>query len=365
MTARVIATVLLLGAAALPASAGGGEPRADPCAVAHYAAKALAAGDAGAVPHLRAWLAESVTDEKTDDATYVARMVVLDALVGLSARVPADEILPHLGGGGLAGAAALALGIQQNDDGILLAMLDRYDGVLCEEAWLAVGNRLLARRTPGFGRRLLERLTVRLIVLADDREEPGARWREAGGSICWDGFLRVPEGFPPVPVRGAWPADLGGDVVIPGPRPVALSRGVATEGVVGFGGTGPFDEWDEARLEWLAALLGEEVAALGVEARTSRSVAYGSAVDFRRRVVASCDAERAKVLALADRCVRAGILSPEDRAGLVPRLRVKVIDRRAQPRRPLPEVPEAGLSRSDLRPAEGGPRPGSRRHAGP
>ncbi len=316
-----------------------GEPPPDAREVARRAVEAARDGRAEALPDLRRWLVACAS--RDDVETLIARLAVLDAMVQLHSVEGPETIGPCLRRGMNEMNAAVVLAVKHADGPTLLAAWDAIDAGDAgdEEPWLALGNALAARRTPGFTFRLLARLGVELRILVDDTTDTSPRWREPSGSVPGDGRIVIPPGFPPIAVYALWGDPIQDTpLLVDGPRPVRFSRTIATT-EIGFGSVWGMLRRDDARLEWIASLLGRPLSDLGLARVTVRSVVRISDRAFLETVGAARRALSHRVETLGARLRAGGLLSEEERAAVRPRVRVAVTDRREGASLALPSLP--------------------------
>jgi hypothetical protein len=264
-----------------------------------------------------------------------ALLVVLDALIGLGAPVPAKEarkLYPEFA------AQSLILLVRSHDDA-QAALLEVFQIARANWDWLAAGNVLCKTWPPGFAALLLGRLTQHLLVSVYDPGHGGGFG--GGGSEC--GFsLRGPKaGWPPVglylltqfPGRITW---LPATLLVDGETHVSYWR--AEPGnydnpadVPGYCDEGNRDRY---RAQYLKKFI-------TVDPYPELIIQWSDENQYRRRVMAAVEEQRA-AFRRAVACLReAGqILTPAEAEALQPRLEMVIRDERTDRSAPLPTVLE-------------------------
>jgi hypothetical protein len=148
--------------------------------VAQAASEARALGDKAMVAPLQHALREWSTDP-SETACFV-QAFVLDALIGLHAKVPASELLPLLDEERTGAAAFLLLAREPRQNEAELLELFRRDwpaihgsNRVKEMRTWAIGNLLCQQRAPGFAAYLLDHVDLDLHVTVTSREGGPAR----------------------------------------------------------------------------------------------------------------------------------------------------------------------------------------------
>lgn len=337
MIRRPTPLLLLLALSLSPALAGDDGPPGDPAAFARYAVDAAREKRTGAAPSLRAWIAARARSK--DRLVVFARLVGLDALITLRAKLPGEELAARLGEDEPVANAAAVLAVRYGDDAALLAAFDAADSSkarVSDAVWLALGNRLVECRAAGAAARFLGRLTVRLVVFVDDEPREATVRDPVPPPAVADWFDEVPEGFPPVPIwRLSEDRDSRGpERLVDGPRPVFVQRSVHDDELrYGYfpGGV----PRDEARLEWIDALRGSTREERPLERVTARSVVFVSGADLLAKVRSARDDVASRFGTLA-----AKLLTAEERKTVSPRIETTLVDRRGKREPPLPALPE-------------------------
>lgn len=203
------------------------------------------------------------------------------------------------------------------------------------EAWIALGNLMARRRTPGFAARVLQNHTLHrtLRVWDDDDEHPPPR--KPCDGIPYDAFHRVPDGYPPTVV---YRLRLEGRHEN-GERQVSWHRGVSPDRKLGFGGvTGTWPEPGPVREGWLRWLVGpgDEQPPSGEGHHDVKHVGRQPwDRDLRTWIERLHEHHWRFLAALLDR----GAVHPGEIPYLLPRVEVEVQDGRSDRRGPLPPLP--------------------------
>jgi len=267
----------------------------------------------------------------------------LDALIRLDAFVPPALLALHE-----ARLPVHVLILRAHDpEAHVETLVDRFQKVVNQEhvghMGLATGNLLLKIRATRFAAQLLSGIRMRLRVTVytpgpNDRMSGFGGRRMLGGS--GDGSARVPEGFPPY----VWyqlrrgPASRGA-LLVGGPHPVFYERRERATSGLAVGGAICRLDTTETCLEWLGALLGEEVVDLGIKKRHSVSVGWTTAEAYLERVRAGQAQLLTAYWAVARRLVEAKLLTLDEARNLKPRVKTNVTDDRTDKTDAIPAVP--------------------------
>ncbi len=289
---------------------------------------------------------EASTKPKGPKVHWLARANLVDAAIRLRAR-PSHAALVALSGSHTAAATVLAIRDARTAHQSLLAMFDRYDGrsPWNARAWLALGNHMQARKTPGFGMRALAGLKFTRRVHVWDRYGPYPEYRGPSGAIPGDGTIRVPKGYPPIAMYGlTLTAGTRTSVLAGGTRPVHTYRNVWTKKGIGFGTVGQPNRVD-CRLEWITGWLDEP--RVPVRPRVVAPPRTG-VIDVRltgrqpwvREVTAIQKALYEHYWSVVRELMRRGLLREIEAVRLLPSFEFQVVDERKLKRKPLPAFPE-------------------------
>lgn len=279
--------------------------------------------------------------------------VLLDALTRLEAEVPAPTLLAAR----QSHAAHVAVHLVRRLAWQRAAALAVFDAGCAQEhlrgdeelAFLALGAALGRARTPGFAARLLRAGRLERTVRVESPPPPGAVAAPSPpprGGVAWDGWHRVPAGFPPVAVPRLATEPGPGRVLLspglPGTPDVFVARGLEQGERIGFGGSGPGLAPADACWAWTRALLPADRAA-GLPPREETWVLrWVARTPYVRTLAARLHALETGWYAALAALAEQGWLSAAEAAGLAPDLRLRVEDARSPPHRPLPPVPASG-----------------------
>jgi hypothetical protein len=204
---------------------------------------------------------------------------LLDALIQLDAREPADVLLPFYSDWPI--HTLILLGsASENRDSSLVALIGGASG----ERWYAIADLLLETRAAGFAARLLRDLSLTLNVRVSDLNDSGVSSGFGNGASHADGIGELPAGFPPY-AHYSFGGGRGAKVLALGPTPVYYTRIVRN--------THQFPVWfnmgsgggDYDRIRYLKELLKPEQVSL--EATNFASVRWSNVQGFRQDVYAA------------------------------------------------------------------------------
>ena len=289
---------------------------------------------------------ETHTEPRGPKVHWLARANLVDAAIRLRAR-PSHALLVRLAGSHPEAATILAIRDARTANRTLLAMFDHYDGqaTWSARAWLAFGNHMQARKTPGFGLRALAGLKFRRRLRVWDRYGPYPEYRRPGGSVPGDGGMRVPEGYPPIAMHGlTLRAGTRTTVLAGGTRPVHAYRGVWTEKRIGFGSVDQPNRVD-CRLEWIAGWLAEpRVPARPRVVAPPRTGVIDVRLTGRQPWVREVNAIQKALYdhywSVVRELMQRGLLREIEAVRLLPSFEFKVVDERKYKRKPLPAFPD-------------------------
>jgi len=269
------------------------------------------------------------------DLRYV-QYAALDALIRLEADVPPAELLA-LSGRFKTHALLLMAGDPEENQ---IALLDLIRSSSTSRAcWAAVCNLIVPLKTPGLAAYLLENLDlkVNLAVLDQDGQGGGA----GGGMTFGDGWFAVPEGFPPTTLyelQEKWSS--GAFLVAPGEHPVFCRRRIVQPGKnAGTGSSGSDRTNNQYRMEFLARLAETKTDDLGFKPSRHESIRWTDADGFTAEVNYIRTKIRKDFESFAGFYQSEGLLAPEEKAGLRPRIEFNVHDLRKDKSAELPPVP--------------------------
>jgi hypothetical protein len=282
--------------------------------------------------------------KRTGDLATHTTHAILDALVRLDARVPADLLAGHLVGRSAVPTLILLSRDPARNRVVLLAYFDRWavNRKHVELETLAAGNLLASLKAPGFAARILKWVSMRLLLYV---REPGAfhgrgdrRDLRAGSG---DTRISVPAGFPPFAEYRleSGPGSDGARLVAEGVRPIWYARRERAERHYISGRSLESVPGSRVCREWIATMLGCDAKSLGIPARDAYSHDWNSAQDYLRWATDRRDRLLSRYWKVVSRLIARGALTVEEARGLEPDLRVEVRDRRKAPEVPLPPLP--------------------------
>jgi hypothetical protein len=268
---------------------------------------------------------------------------VLDALILLDAKVPADLLLAKLGTRFNRHLLILLAREPVKNRRTLLDLFDRWEDD-SSNLWLGtvgLGNLLAQTRAPGFAARILPWIEMSLTLSVHDKGMIGIGGG-AGGPFAGRGHRRykVPEGFPPTVSYDFVPAGSGGQMLIAdGAVPVyVLRREWAGQKV-----TTSYHIHHAARdvcaLGWTAALAGVPPGALGLARRENLATNWAGPEPFVIWATRCRDRILTRYWEIVQILVRDLLLDEQDARSLVPKLTVSVLDRRSEKGEALPPLP--------------------------
>jgi hypothetical protein len=295
-----------------------------------------------------------LTDE-TNSTEWIARLFVLDALIGIDVRMPPTHVLPLLDEPLVGDAAFLLLAREsRGNEAELFAVFRRdWPTLIANQAVTdpaqvyalsrrtrAIGNLLCAQKTPGFAAVLLAQSDLRLQVTVTSPGGPD-RPHPVESGFTTDQTLVVPTGLPPLPlfriVRTDRPEGLVAEDIAPGPMGLGVSRRECKVDATGKvtlevrnGNDGPLDA-----LPWLLKLVDRTDTP-----RLKVSISFTDPNSYLRELQAAVDAVKAYRDKLLQDLLAAKALGREDAERLGKRaLDVQFLDLRLQAQTQLPRLP--------------------------
>jgi len=256
---------------------------------------AYLAGEKGvkdAIPHLVRHLRPDPI--RSGEAWALVDRALLDALIRLDAKVPAEVLVPRLHTDRRVLALILIGREPTRNRGLLL---DRYDRGLEDPGFLdigtvAVGNLLAGSRAPGFAVRVMRRAPTRLTIHV---REPGRGTVGLGSSFSvgsGDGHRRIPEGYPPYVVyefREAGPRSRD-KLFAHGPHPIVYRRTSRRGTRIGTGFTRIRYDRAEVLNGWIAAMIGTKPSLVRIPRREVSTVHFTRADGYLAEAVRARDA---------------------------------------------------------------------------
>ena len=319
-------------------------PRLDPVAIAADATRLLASADAkdvawgaftacqyhvvSAVPLITSALSRPLAGDRV--AQEAAELVLLDALVQLDAKVPANVLQPLIARWPVPTSVLLANATGDRNE-VLLPLVSSTDGAF----WNGVANLLLVTRPPGFAMRLLTGLRLTLVVHVTNKANVGfGGGAGSSGEHSLDAALAA--GFPPLADYRFTSARPGATVQSVGPRTVYYERRLQTQPTFSrFRYSNPEGPSNTDRVDYLNALIGERRA---LEERTQPTVVWRGAAALRRTVAEHRESVEQRYRTALGSLVVRGLLSEADSRSLTPQIVVRVQDERDDKSQPLPTM---------------------------
>jgi hypothetical protein len=310
-----------------------------------------------AVPLIRRNLGR-LPGRDTDRGVAVARAAGLDAIARMNVTLPPDELTPHAFGEHVGAVLVLLMRMDPAPVESLLGVLDRHDAGLGTVGWLATGNLLLARRTPGFAARVLARLETQIEV----QVRSVADFRAPSAIICSDGMYRLPDDFPPLVLYALSQRKSKEDTLLAsGIRPVYVHRQERRNGGRFGTVTGCRDpDRNDYRAEWIDHILRQAGATLprdgirrhrwwrlqpvewgtksGPPGHVRVAVRWAGEAPFRRQLRREGEACHVTFWDTVRALVEAGWVDPEEARRLMPRIRYRLRDQRSRRAVPLPTL---------------------------
>ena len=254
---------------------------------------------------------------------------MLDALIQLDARIPAETILPFYSDWTIH-ALVLLGSASQDRDAALLSVLRGASG----EGWAAAANLLLQTKPDGFAKALLTDLRLAVSATVSDSGTLSSGGVRASSGVG-DGIGQLPDGFPPY-AHYAFSRQPGAVILALGPVPVYYMRIVRN--------TFQFPTWSHFssgpsvrdRLQYLNELLSPNRVEFHpteyVTLRWTDDARFSAAIAAARKEV------RRRYDRLIATLVQSGRLTALDAQRLPPPIDVQVFDLRTDRSRPLPDV---------------------------
>jgi len=292
------------------------------------------------------------TELEWSPAAWALQSALLDAAIRLGLLPTSDNLL-QLADVHDAAVSTLVITHPRTPATTLLAIYDRYEreSTYNVRAWLALGNTMQARKTAGFGMRVLAGLRFKRRLRVWDRYGPYPPYRGPGGFLTGHGRLRIPEGFPPIAVYElSLQKHKENRFLALGPRPVFVSRHVETQRKY-YSGVGGSPDRVDCALEWLAAWFSEPARAVEGRRTPPDPVAvlpkegtidlrYTGRQPWKRELYTAQRALHERYFDMARALLRRGILREIEAVRLKPAFEFEVLDERVHTRRPLPAFPQ-------------------------
>jgi hypothetical protein len=271
-----------------------------------------------------------------------ALLVVLDALIGLNARVPVEQarkLYPEFP------AQSIILLVRSRDDA-QSALFDIFHEAKANWNWLAAGNVLIETRPPGFAALLLSRFTQHVTVSVFDSGHGGG----FGGGASECGFSgRAPKaGWPSVGLYSLtqFPErmpELTATFLVGGETTVYYWRIEPGnyDNPPDFAGTCDDGNRDQYRAQYLNNLMQISFPRISLDPYRQVTIEWEDEHRYRQELIRAVEEQRAafrRAVACLQGTVR--VLTPAEAATLRSRLEIVIRDERADPSAPLPAVLE-------------------------
>ena len=329
--------------------------RVDPRDVAWGARLAGQRGLQDAVPRLldviegRATIAYDDADADADQERHV-RNHVLDALIRLHARLPADSPAFETLGHRRAESLIFLSRDPQAHSAKLVRVFAESSGKDMDAAQVAAGNLLATAPASGFAAELLQHLPLSLRIRvrdagSTDRRRGGRRNLSSGRG---SGIARIPAGFPPLvyyDLTFTRPERAGVEwiEIARGSQSVCAVRREVEEGRICC--WPELSRWAAPLCEtWLSQVLTGGPDGLEFRRRRSESIDWVDGESYVRDVAPARDALLTTWYALVRRCFDAKLVSRDEALAAKPTLTVTVDDTRADQTVALPELPETAVT---------------------
>ena len=204
-------------------------------------------------------------------------------------------------------------------------------------AWLAAGNLLAMRRTPGFAAALLGSITVHAIVTVTDTDD-GIGFGLGTGGSCVSGGFGVKAGWPEV---GDYflseSPDLGDLVLAPGTDTAYYGRMVnASYASTRSSACDRQVPRDLARQQYLAQILDASQSDPPLRTDLRYHIAWSSEPPYISELEAIVLRQQEIFSVVAQNLQSAGLITSDEAASSRPRLRITVWDQRREPNPALP-----------------------------
>ncbi|MEW6127396.1 MAG: hypothetical protein AB1757_10180 [Acidobacteriota bacterium] len=272
--------------------------------------------------------------------------VALDALVQLNATVPAEALVPIYTHYPHQVLILLALSPAENQKVLLdIAKTQAVPDIF----WLMTHNLLSESKAKGFAALILRDLHLETSVSVQDDESPGYGFGGSIGSGNHHNFKKIPEGFPPTAIYAlTGNAERGATVIAPGKRPVFYLRQILEPGTtsrVSVDRAFYLQDKDEAALEYLAALLDTTQDDLNLVARDFQKLIWKGKEKYKTDIEAIRKNVETDFSNLKYRLMEKGLLTEDEFEAGKLNLAIKIYDRRAVKKIPLPDL--SGITKAE------------------
>jgi len=280
-----------------------------------------------AIPRLQQILESPLVTSPVEERAFIG--VVMDALIQLNARVPAQLLVPYVEKRPVHTFVLLASAT--NREGVLLQLFPRLSGI----QWFAVANMLFEERSPALVEHLVRTVRLQLTVQVADNENVafGISGGVSVGIAC--GIGQDPPAYPPhAEYRFGFGPQPGAIVLAPGPRPVYYSRTVTTSFQYPVSEASFEGPTDDDRVEYLRAM-SRGTGMSSFRAHSVETVTWSTADALSQRVRELRSQVEGRFRSLVD-SARQFRSIPSDLV-VQPSIEVQVVDRRSDKTVPLPK----------------------------
>lgn len=267
---------------------------------------------------------------RPENTWKVTRRTVLDALIRLDAKVPAEVLMTGLDDELLTETLLLLARDPAANADAILTLMDRGEPG-AQHRWAAAAI-LLSVRPPGLAQRLVKELDARLFLTVSDEDKHLSHFESSGGR-----WVTSHDIFPPRVFYYLHPEPRRGFAVLTGgPSPVFVERFEATRSA-SIPDTLARNQRTDRALDHLAKLLDVPAQDLvGISDGREACVIWNGEEDLRIRVRQHVEAQGARFEKLVARLVAAGLLTDGETANLIPAIELVVEDSREGDHAPLP-----------------------------
>ena len=229
------------------------------------------------------------------------------------------------------------------EDQLLELFVDRETRTSDTCFWLAAGNMLANTRSSRFVARILDDVNISIgFSLVDPGTTiRGRRLRLTGkwGTTADCGYDYL-EGYPPY---GYYNLTLdktrpGSKLLGPGPHDVFFQRHTKARGDGSYPSSGRGCHKDQARLAWVAEMLGTTPRGLPIKASSWEKLEFTNLANYHRDLVRAEYIAVGGVRGLTNRLHVVGMLSKEQVKSIRPSVSIRVSDERAKPVPKLPQM---------------------------
>lgn len=285
-----------------------------------------------AVPAVRTALQRLAGDERGESA--LARLLLLDALIGLEERLPLVEL--RLQSHDMLRVPILLLAAREPEANHAL-FAERFDALAgnTNREWRVCGNLLAARAESPFALHCAQTLCYGVTIVVVDSKPPPCRCRLFVAPVVPE--LQLPAGFPPIPVYRLDPSNdesrAAGLRCVPFRRERLQQQEQLTE---------PWVSSQRAYRDWLCSMGDRRTQAACDVTETERKVTWNSVQQLRKVVLEWHNQIARRHNAMLEELVRAGRIPAAAAKSLRPNVALELRDDRGELNAP-PLPPPASL----------------------